>query len=194
MSRVQGRKRKFRWIKLLRAFHRDAGYLVVGLTFVYALSGLAVNHIQDWDPNFDQIEREHQVALPDTTDEQRIAEAVLRALGRQEKPTDIYRVDEQTVDITLEHSTLHVSTDTGEVLEEGQEARFMLRAANWLHLNRGKQAWTFVADGYAAILLLLATSGLFMMPMRKGLLGRGGVLLIIGVLVPIAYVWFSPLG
>ena len=48
----------------LRALHRDAGYFVVGLTVIYALSGLAVNHIKDWDPNFTQINRTHHVATP----------------------------------------------------------------------------------------------------------------------------------
>ena len=46
------RRGRFPWRPWLRAIHRDVGYLAVGLTFVYALSGLAVNHIADWDPNF----------------------------------------------------------------------------------------------------------------------------------------------
>ena len=36
----------------LRAVHRDIGYLAVGFTLIYALSGIAMNHIDDWDPNF----------------------------------------------------------------------------------------------------------------------------------------------
>ena len=36
------------WRPWLRAMHRDIGYVAVGLTFVYALSGLAVNHLTDW--------------------------------------------------------------------------------------------------------------------------------------------------
>ena len=43
---------------MLRALHRDFGYIAVGLTFIYALSGLAVNHIADWDPNFENYERD----------------------------------------------------------------------------------------------------------------------------------------
>ena len=35
--------------RYLRPLHRDFGYLIVGLTFVYAISGLAVNHIDDWN-------------------------------------------------------------------------------------------------------------------------------------------------
>ena len=40
-------KRHFQVRPWLRAVHRDAGYFGVGLTLVYALSGLAVNHIAD---------------------------------------------------------------------------------------------------------------------------------------------------
>jgi hypothetical protein len=41
------------------------------------------------------------------------------------------------------------------------------------------------------LLLFLATSGLFMLAGRKGLLGRGGVLLVLGILVPVLYVVLS---
>src|SRR5262245_24029094 len=43
---------KKRWRAWLRAVHRDVGYLAVGFTIIYALSGIAMNHIADWDPNF----------------------------------------------------------------------------------------------------------------------------------------------
>ena len=77
------------------------------------------------------------------------------------------------------------------VVEEGQTPRLLLRVANWLHLNRGKQAWTYVADAYAVLLLYLAASGLFMLPGRKGLLGRGGLIALAGAAVPIVYVVLS---
>src|SRR5437762_10495335 len=54
----------------------------------------------------------------------------------------------------LDRRTLHVDTETGEVFDESQKPRLLLRIANWLHLNRGKKAWSYFADGYAAGLLL----------------------------------------
>ena len=51
-----------RWRGWLRAIHRDVGYLAVGLTLVYAISGLAINHINDWDPNWKTYERERVIA------------------------------------------------------------------------------------------------------------------------------------
>ncbi len=181
------RKKKFKWRPWLRALHRDLGYLAVGLTFVYALSGLAVNHIADWDPNFTNFEREFVVEAPLPADEQEAAKVVLASAGIEEEPLDVYSPADGELEITLEQSTLFVATETGKVYEEGQEERFALRAANWLHLNRGKKAWTYFADGYAGALLLLAVSGMFMIPGRKGLLGRGAVLVVAGVAIPLAY-------
>jgi hypothetical protein len=181
-------RRKFAPRALLRAVHRDAGYLVVGLTFVYALSGLAVNHVADHDPSFDNYERTHQLAAPLTGSDDAIAKRVLDALKIRDTPRDVYRSTDDTLDITLDKRMLHVTLSRGSVLDQGQEARFFLRAANYLHLNRGKKAWTFVADSYAVVLLFLATSGLFMIKGRQGLFGRGLLLVMLGAAVPIAYV------
>ena len=41
-----------KWRKLVRVLHRDIGYAATALTLAYSLSGLAVNHIDDWNPNF----------------------------------------------------------------------------------------------------------------------------------------------
>lgn len=187
--------------KWLRALHRDAGYLAVGLTFVYAVSGLAVNHIADWDPNFTQIEETHELDLnsiqkdvstlhgQERSDE--IARRILSKLGRGQKWQDVYAVDADNIDITLENTTLYVNFSEGSVREAGQKERLLLRVANWLHLNRGKQAWTYVADGYALVLLFLATSGLFMIPGKKGIRGRKALFVALGAAVPILYVVLS---
>jgi hypothetical protein len=182
--------RRFKLRPWLRAFHRDLGYLAVGLTVMYALSGLAVNHIADWDPNFVQIEREYTIgtALPD--DDAEIAKIVQQAAGIVEDPIDVYRVSDTELEVAFEDRTLHVDPTTGRVFEEGQEPRVFLRVANWLHLNRGKKAWTNFADGYAIALLALAATGLFMIPGRKGLLGRGAILALVGAAIPFGYLWW----
>ncbi len=190
-AKPKRKKSRIRWRPWLRAMHRDIGYLAIGLTLVYALSGLAVNHIADWDPSFRQIDKTHQVKGPFPREEKARAQYVLDQLGRKQKPKEVFEISDTELEIVFEKRTLHVDTEQGEVLEEGQEPRFMLRAANWLHLNRGKKAWTWIADGYAVFLLFLALSGLFMIPGRKGLIGRGAVLAAVGAAVPIAYVVLS---
>ena len=184
-------KRPLRVRPWLRALHRDVGYLLVGLTFVYALSGLAVNHIADWDPNFVNFTREYQVQTPLPAGDEAAARAVLQALDIDEEPDDVYRADAETLEIFFEDRSLHVNPMTGTVIEDGQRERVLLRISNWLHLNRGKKAWTYFADGYAILLLFLATSGMFMLPGRKGLRGRGAVLVGLGVAIPVIYVVLS---
>lgn len=182
--------RRRAWLRpLLRAVHRDAGYLAVGLTLIYATSGLAVNHIADWDPNFHQRNVELEIGPVTEANDDAAAAIVLSRMSIKATPSDVYRAGDELT-ITLDHRTLHVSK-AGHVLDEGQTPRFFLRVANWLHLNRGKKAWTYFADAYAAGLLLLAVSGLFMIPGKKGLIGRGGVLVALGIAAPLLYVGLS---
>ena len=185
------RRRRFLVRPWLRAIHRDFGYFGVGLTLVYALSGLAVNHIADWDPSFRQISQTHQLTAPLPTDAELSGKRVLSALHIAETPREVYVAGDDAVDIVFDRRTLHVTPSNGKVVEEGQSPRWFLRAANWLHLNRGKKAWTYVADSYAVILLYLAISGLFMIPGKKGLVGRGAVIALLGAAVPIGYVVLS---
>ncbi|MDO8927577.1 MAG: hypothetical protein Q7W54_01150, partial [Bacteroidota bacterium] len=44
--------------KTLRSLHRDIGYFVVGITFVYTVSGIALNHRTDWNPHYTMISEE----------------------------------------------------------------------------------------------------------------------------------------
>lgn len=182
-----------RW---LRALHRDFGYFVVGLTLVYAISGLAVNHLEDWDPNFDNVDRTLKIdkaafkaALARGPGE--LGKAAMEATGHSGGWEDLYEVDESHIDISLEETNLYVDLDAGEIREEGQEARPVLRLINWLHLNRGKRAWTWFADAYALILLYLAVSGLFMLKSKRFLLNRKTLLVSAGIAVPLLYIGLS---
>jgi hypothetical protein len=183
--------REVRWLgqPWLRALHRDAGFLGIGLTVIYALSGLAVNHIADWDPNFRNEQTTHELGAQHG-DDQSVARNVLAKLGVDDTPSDVYR-DGDLLDITLDKRSLHVTLSTGHVVDQGQKPRFFLRVANFLHLNRGKPAWRYIADGYAVILLFLAGSGLFMLPGKRGVRGRGLVFVLVGIAVPVLYVTLS---
>lgn len=180
-----------RWRAWLRALHRDAGYIAVGLTFVYAVSGLAINHIGAWDPNFKTVVTRHQLAGALPRDEKAAVRQVLSELAIREEPREGYYESDGSLQIFFDERTVVVDPATRVAVESAEKPRFFVRVANWLHYNRGKQAWTYIADGYAIFLLFLATSGLFMLKGRKGLIGRGGVLVLLGVSVPILYVHYS---
>jgi hypothetical protein len=181
---------KRRWRGWLRAIHRDIGYLAVGLTLIYAMSGLAINHIDDWDPNFVSYTKEQKIAPigAEVPDEQAIEQA--RAALGADKPRSTYRAGDE-IHLEYDDRNIVVYGDSGTVIEQGRKPRFLLRVANWLHYNRGKKAWTYVADTYAALLIYLAISGIFMIKGKKGLKWRGAILLLLGISVPIGYVAWS---
>ena len=129
-----------RWRAWLRAVHRDVGYLVVGLTVIYALSGLAINHLKDWDPNFHTAQHEHVIEpIPADASDDVAIQSVLDRLHITSTPREADRVANQ-IEIYFEHRTLIVDGDTGAVVDTASEPRFFLRVANWLHYNRGKKA------------------------------------------------------
>jgi len=189
-AKPAAKKKPRYWRPWLRAMHRDIGYVAVGLTFVYALSGLAVNHLTDWsdgDASFKTYSASHELG-PLKGEDQAIADDLRKRLAIKETPRELYRPAPDELEVIFDKRSLHVNTATGHVVDEGQKPRFILRVANWLHLNRGKKAWTYFADGYAAGLLLLALSGMFMIAGRKGLFGRGAVLVALGIAIPVLYV------
>jgi len=178
-----------RWRAWLRAVHRDCGYIAVGFTLIYALSGLAINHIKDWDPNFHASERALTIApIPDDASDAEAARRVATAAGTG-TPDDVYRAGDE---VRLGYNDGTQVTAVGEeVTVQQRSPRFFLRVANWLHYNRGKKAWTYVADVYAVMLLYLAISGLFMIKGKLGLRWRGAVLVSAGIAVPLVYVLWS---
>jgi hypothetical protein len=183
-----------RWRAWLRAVHRDFGYLAVGLTMVYAISGIAINHIGEWDPNFKSVVDTSEVDGPYPEDEEALVQKIVEHMSKHGggvDPDDVRAAfyDSDTVfELSLENSVARLDTATGKLSVASKEPRFFLRVANWLHYNRGKSEWTYIADGYAIMLLYLAASGMFMLKGKKGLVGRGGILIFIGAAVPLAYV------
>ena len=178
------------WRKLFRAVHRDTGYVAVALTISYALSGLAVNHLDDWNPNYRFTERAIELGpLPagslaerETFVVEKLALDPQAVRGHfQDSPTQ-FRVfltagQEATVDVATGRGTLKTVT-----------TRAVLFEVNALHLNNLKGVWTYVADLFALALMVLAITGMTMMKGTRGIGGRGKWFVGAGLVIPIAFV------
>jgi hypothetical protein len=181
---------KKRWRAWLRAVHRDFGYLAIGFTVIYAISGIAQNHIEDWgEVSYKTYEHTKSIApvaddAPDDLAIKQVADAA--GLGT---PASSYRAGDE---VRLEYANGAKATAIGpELTIQGRERRAFIGAANWLHTARNKAGWRYVADVYAVLLLYLAISGIFMIKGKLGLKWRGAVLISIGVAVPITAVMIS---
>ena len=182
-------KVKKRWRAWLRAIHRDIGYVAVGFTVIYALSGIAMNHIDDWDPNFHASERTLKITpiADDATDDQAVAQ-VAAAVGETGKPDDVFRAGDE---VRLTYGGTKVTAIGDTVTVQSRSSRFFFRVANWLHATRGKQAWKYISDVYALLLLYLAISGIFMIKGKLGLRWRGTALIAVGLAAPLTYIVVS---
>jgi hypothetical protein len=180
---------KFR--KVCRFLHRELGFLAVGLTLAYVISGVAVNHTDSWNPSYEQIRSEWTIEAPGIGPTEEVAPLVLARLDLQEPVRNVWRATHDQLRIIVPSGTVDVNLATGEVFAEVLEPRPLLRDVNYMHLNQGKGAWTWIADGYAVVLGVLALSGIFLVKGPKGLSGRGGVLMTLGLVLPVAYILFE---
>lgn len=187
------------WRTVNRNLHRDLGYFAAGLTVIYALSGLAVNHMEDWNPSYDITHSDVAIGAMDVGD--RAGEERLDFL--QEAVITRLKLNRDEV-----HGRLDQGPDRFQVfLEEGGEVivnpidgvgrlkivkkRAFLFQINAMHLNSLKGVWTYIADIFACILLFMAASGVLMLPGKQGFIGRGKWFVGIGLLIPILAVIFS---
>jgi len=183
----QAPRRGVRWRRLVIATHRDVGYACVALTVLYALSGLAVNHVHQWNPSYriERVEREFE-PVPVGERDATVA-ALVERLELPGLPKESFRPSPGVVHLFYDGWSVEADAVAGRAIVEQPRDRLVLRDANFLHLNQGKGWWTWVADLYAVALLLLAGTGLFMLKGRQGLGGRGKWLVGAGLLVPIAF-------
>ena len=176
-----------KWRKLVIATHRDVGYFFAGLTVIYAISGIAVNHIEDWNPNYVIRTDTVQVGELPAGDNATLATAVLERMGIGEEPESVVRMAPDQLKVFLDQRTLTVAVPSGEIRDEHARRRYAFFEVNYLHLNHGKGFWTWFADLYAVGLVVLACTGIFIITGKKGLGGRGRWLLISGLLIPLVY-------
>lgn len=200
-----------RWRPTLLVLHRDLGFFALGLTLVYGISGIAVNHRHDWDYNYSNAresvtvgtaaqllpslspERRDQVAKQPSsiTDQEQaqLVRAISTKLQRSSEPSNVFWRGPNRISIfyaTGEADVVDYNPVTGVAEHLAKRPRPLLRQLNFLHLNEAHGLWTYVADAYAAVLIFLAVSGVAVVQGRKGLLGRGGAYALAGVLLPIA--------
>lgn len=175
--------------RLIRVLHRDFGYFLVGLVVFYSVSGVAVNHIDDWNPSYSTTVTPVRLGpLAGATLDALEREVVARAGLDEGDVAGRHRPDPRTVVVFLPHGgEARVDIATGEGTIRRVETRPFLFESNVLHLNHLKGVWTWVADAFAVLLLGLALTGLFMLKGRTGLGGRGKWFVGAGLLLPLAF-------
>ena len=169
--------------RILRVVHRDLGFFVVGITLVYAISGILLNHMDGKDPAF--YTEAKTIQLPANLTETGLSDVWLtdKKLPALKK---VLRIDENRLRLFLDGGIGVYNALDGSLHYEKNEKRALIYWINRLHYNKVK-GWSPVADFYAGSLILLAITGLFIVKGKNGLAGSGKWYLLIGILIPILY-------
>ena len=182
---LKNKKMNLKWRKWFRIIHRDFGYLFFGMTIIYAISGIAINHINDWNPNYVITTKEIKFDMPAKVDKAEVMK-LLKSIDEENNYKNFYFPGNNRVKIFLQDGSIIANLTSGEALMEKVKRRPILREMNYLHYNPIKW-FTWFSDLFAGALILLAITGLFLLKGKKGITGRGAWLTALGIIIPIAF-------
>ena len=175
-----------------RILHRDIGFFFVGVTVIYGLSGIALNHLRDWNPNYrvDRVEVMTDLSLERSP---RLKENIIQFLediGVRDDYKNHYFPEAGYLKIFLAGgSSIVMNVETGQGMAEYLVKRPVFYQANYLHYNPHAW-WMWFSDIYAGALIFLAVSSIFMVRGKKGAWGRGGVYIALGIIIPVLFLLF----
>ncbi len=177
--------------KLNRVLHRDLGYVFFGMTIIYALSGIALNHRHDWNPSYIITQEEFvtDIEIGQEQPDKDYALKMLEDLGIDAN----YRTHLLAGDnfrIFVEGGSVNINISEGRGNLEIIRKRPLFNQINYLHYNTPRKLWTWFSDLYAASLIIIAITGLFIIRGRNGITGRGAWLTTLGIIIPIAFLFF----
>jgi hypothetical protein len=120
-----------------------------------------------------------------------VSEAMIRGmlqeLGEEKAAESTFQPDPETLWAYIDGRRIAIHFPSGAVEHERFVRRPFWYPLNFLHLNHPKQGWTWVADIYAAALMLLAVTGLMMLPRGAKPRRRALILTGLGVAVPLFF-------
>ena len=184
--------KKFNWFRLNRNLHRDIGYFCIGMTIIFCVSGIAVNHNDDWNPNYKVVRDVIQVPATqwDDVNDRNLIQQVMSKVETESKVKASYWAAPNHFKVFLkDNGNLSLNLDKNTIVFERIEARPIFQAFNRLHLNEAHKSWVIFSDIFAAMLLFLAISALFMVKGEYGPLGKKSIYIFAGILLPLIYIF-----
>ena len=178
-----------KWRKINNILHRDVGYFFFGMFIIYALSGIALNHIDDWDPNYIIKNEAIQVdinQLSASMSREQIEE-LLEGIRVKKQIKKHYYPNDNTLKIFLQGGSVTINMRSGRGFLETVDRRPMFYEVNYLHYNHTKFLWTWFSDIFAGGMILLAVTGLFVLRGKNGFKKRGIWFVLVGALIPIVF-------
>lgn len=167
------------------ATHRDLGYFFSSLIIIYCLSGIALNHVNEWNPDF--IIQKKTIHLEEKYNVKELNDEFINRFGKLVGEEKFKVYDTPTgnrVKIYYDNASLLIDFSDGTGLYEKVSRRPIFYESNLLHRNSIK-GWKWASDTFAVMLIAISVTGLFILKGDKGISGRGKWLMAAGALPPI---------
>ena len=169
--------------KWLRYTHRDLGYFFVGITIIYAVSGIILNHKKNGeDPAYKTEYLNYEVGA-------NLKPGQLTAYWKEnlsDYPLNRIIPEGNLYNVYLKGGLGTYDPRNGQLEFEIYQKKQWVYFMNKLHYN-SKRGWTLMADIFAIAMLLFALSGMFIVPGKKGIKGRGKWLIAVGIILPFLF-------
>ena len=170
------------------AWHRDLGYFFSSLIIIYSISGLALNHVDDWNPDF--IIQKKTIQIPKSYQRTEINNELVKAFSEQVGEDHFKLYDFPTsnqVKIYYDNASLHINLDDRSGHYESITKRPLFYESNVLHRNSLK-GWKWISDIFALMLIIISITGLYILKGKYGFRRRGIWLFLAGLLLPLVAV------
>lgn len=178
--------------KWSRILHRDIGFFFIGTTLIYAISGIALNHMADWNPNYSVENKSFttEINLENNASVKNNILLLLDEVDNKENYKQHYYPSASNLKIFLKGgSSILVDVKSGNGRAEYLKKRAMFYEVNYLHYNPNK-IWMWFSDIFAGALILFSITSLFMIKGKKGVVGRGGIYTVLGIIIPILFLMY----
>jgi hypothetical protein len=190
-------KKKFNLSQTFRKWHRDLGYLVIGITIVYSLSGIMLSfrdlhifekeymltskiekNLKNPEDSFVNsfIKNEEKSNLPSHV----VKKSVIDSL-KQIENTDTYI--KYQVSRKKDLKTITYYKNSGEVIYSISAYPTFIKPFIDAHKSSSKDKWLYLSLAYSVILFFLAISAIFMVKGKNGFRQRGVYLTLLGVVL-----------
>jgi len=179
-----------KWNLKFRKWHRDFSYFYAGLLMAFSISGIALNHRQDWDPRDYTYETiELKIDLP--KDKDAITEEFFASwLKQNDFDLKLHGMAWRRggYNLYFDHAYAYINPFTGE----GEIERFQIRPVlgQMVDLHKSNDSlWLWYSDIFAISVLIICITGLIITKGKHGFKQRGWKLALVGVVIP-SIMWF----
>ncbi len=174
-----------------RTLHRDLGYFFTGLIIAFSVSGLLLNHRQDFNPlqyEYESIE----IQIPEKLLTENITDSTVIKVNSEINITDNirrYGVHKDIVWVSYKNADLQYDKNTGKGVFKRFIPTPVIAQMAQLHMSISKY-WIYYSDIFAISLIIIAVTGMIFPKGRNSFRKYGWKLTIAGLIFPLIFLFF----